>query len=229
MKLSDRLKEAKAPQDQIDAAIKIEEGLDKANDEAGHHRKSKKELKDQLAKFDGVDPEEFIKLKKHADDLEQERLKAEGKFDDALAAGLKEKDAEIESLKGLLGDSRTALSKQVIDNSVMVAIDGKAVNNEQVLSLIRGNIKMEGDTPVVMKGEAPMLNESGEKVTVSEYATTFLTQNPHLVNPGGGGAGSGGNQGSQNQGGNSISRETYDTLTPAQQSKHCADGGIVTD
>lgn len=228
MKLSEMLKEAKAPQDQIDAALEVEKSLEKANDESKNRRLTANELKEQLAKFDGFDAEELKGIKEKAAKAEQDNLKAAGKFEEALAAGLKGKDTEIETLKGLLGKSNTALSKSLIDNSVITAIDGKAINNEQVLSLIRGNIKMEGEVPMVMDGEGHKLNTKGEKMSVAEYAQDFLQNNLHLVNPKGGGFDSKGNQNNTNNA-NSISRESFDSLDPVAKAAHFKDGGIVVD
>ena len=209
---------------------KLKESLSDANSESASRRKTAKELKDALAKFDGFDPGELKSLKEKAATAEQDRLKAEGKFDEALAEALKEKDAEIESLKGMVSTKDATISKHLIDNSVITAISGKAINSEQVLSLIRGSIKMEGDSPVVMNGDSPMLNKkTGEKLTVADFANGFLEENPHLANPGGGGGGSKGNGGDQQKGGNSVTRSQFDDMSSTQQAAHCKEGGKIVD
>ena len=183
MKLSDILKEAKAPQEQIDAALEMESNLTKVNDEAATRRRKAGELKDQLAKFDGIDPEEAKGLMEKIATAEQDKLKSEGKYEEALAKGLKELSGDVETLKGLLKDKDGKLSTVLIDNTILSAIDGKAINPDQVMSLLRGNIKLEENAPVVMEGEAHKLNKAGERMSVAGYAQEFLANNPHHVNP----------------------------------------------
>ena len=201
----------------------------KANDEASFHRKSKKEAKDKLAAFDGFDAEELKALKGKAAQLEQDKLKEAGKFEEALEKGLAGSKAEIESLKDLISGKDGKLSKVLIDNAVLSAIDGKAVNNEQVLALIRGNIKMDGDSPVVMNGDAPRVDDKGNHVSVADYALSFLADNAHLAQPSGGGSGSRGNNGNNNQGGKTMPRADFDNLDATAQSAFIKDGGIPKD
>ena len=228
MLLSELLKKNKAPQDQIDAAIEMESKLEKANDEAGHHRKSKAALKEELAKFEGIDPVKYKETQVKMDALEQERLKGEGKFNEALEAATKLLKGEIETLKGQLSGKDDALSTALIDNGIITAIDGKAINNGQVLSLIRGDIKFEDNKPVVMDGDKHKLNAKGERMSVAEHATSFLETNPHLAKAKGQGHGSqGGNGGSTD--GKEMLRADFEALNPAEQAAHCNDGGTIAD
>ena len=209
---------------------KTKTALADANSESASRRKTAKELKDALAKFDGFNPDELKTLKEKAATAEQDRLKAEGKFDEALAEALKEKDNEIAGLKELISTKDTTISKHLIDNSVITAIDGKAINSAQVLSLIRGSIKMEGETPVVMDGDNPVLDKkTGEKVSVADFAMGFLEENPHLANPSGGGGGSQGNGNGDKGGADTVTRANFDTMSPEQQSAHSLGGGKIVD
>ena len=229
MLLSEILKEAKAPQDQIDAALAMEAKMTEVNAEAATRRKTAGELKEQLKKFDGIDPDKYKEAQEKMAKLEEDRLKADGNYSEALEAATATLKAEIETIKGLLSTKDTALSTALIDNAVITAIDGKAINNGQVLSLIRGNIKLEGETPVVMDGDKHKLNEKGDKMSVADYATSFLTENTHLVNPKGGGSGSGGNSSGNKGGENEITRKEYDGMDAVAQSKHFKDGGTIVD
>lgn len=229
MLLSEILKEAKAPQNQIDAALKMEDKMTEVNAEAATRRKTVKELKEQLAEFDGVDPAKYKEAQKKMAKLEEDRLKADGNYAGALDEATKTLKAEVESLKGIIDTKGKALSTALIDTAVLTAIDGKAINNDQVLSLLRGNIKMDGEAPMVMNGDAPRLNTIGDKMSVAEYANDFLTQNTHLVNPKGGGSGSGGNINTNKGGENQITRKEYDGMDAVAQAKHFKDGGTIVD
>jgi hypothetical protein len=228
MKLSEQLKESGADQAVIDAAIKTEEALEKANGEAKTYRLEKKGLKDQLSKFEGIDVDDYKNTKKQADELKRQQLEAQGKYEEALAEATKTLNAELDSMKGIISSKDSALSKALIDNAIITSIDGKAINNDQVLSLIRGNIKLEDNQVVVMEGESHRLNAKGERMQVDEYASSFLEENPHMMKAKGGGHGSNGSKGGSD-GENTISREAFDGLQPAQQVEHFKNGGLVKD
>lgn len=228
MKLSEILKKAEAPQDQIDAAIATEEALEKANSEAATRRKTASELKDKLALFGDLNPEEINSLKDKASKAEQARLKAEGNFEKALEEAMKGLTGENEKLQSLIKGRDATLEKLLIDNSILSAVDGKAVNGEQVMALIRSNIKLDGDSPVVMEGESHKLNPKGEKMSVAEYALDYLDKNPHLAKANGGGSGSGGNNGGKAEG-KVIPRADFNSMDGLSQANHIKSGGTVTD
>lgn len=228
MLLSEILKKAGAPQDQIDLAIAQEKSLDKANDEAAHHRKSKATLKEELARFDGIDPVKFKETQVKIDALEQERLKGEGKFDEALEKATKLLKGEIDTLKGQLSGKDSALSTALIDNEVMSSIGDRTIDIKQVLTLIRSDYKMEDNKPVVMDGDKHKLNAKGERMSVAEHAASFLDTNPQHAKAKGGGHGSGGS-GGRSSDGESMLRSDFEALSPVDQSAHCTGGGTITD
>ena len=214
------------PQTTLD---EMQGALTKANGESADRRKTANDLKSKLAAFDGIDIDKYNESITSANQAEQDRLKAEGDFEKALEKGLAGSKTEIETLKELISGKDGKLSKVLIDNAVLSAIDGKAVNNEQVLALIRSNIKMDGDSPVVMNGDAPRVDDKGNHISVADYAVAFLADNAHLAKASGGGSGSQGNNGNNNQGSKSITRAQYDALPSLSQAAHCKDGGIITD
>lgn len=160
------------------------------NGEAGKYRKTAAERLTELEKFAGIDPAKVRELQNQASKVEQDRLKQEGKFDEALKEAIAGKDTEITSLKTMLQEKDKSLETFTIDNAFLSGIDGKAVNNAHVLALARGNIKIEDGKPVVYEGDKVKLNAKGERVSMSEYGVDFLAANPHLAKGSGGGSGS---------------------------------------
>ena len=211
----------------------LKDALDKIealNAEAKKYRLGKKELSEQLEKFDGLDPDEIKELKKKAHEAEQERLKAEGKFEEALKKATSELQAENEALRTQLQSKDEKLTNTLIDSTVKSAIADKAINPDQVLSLIKPNIKMDGDSPVVYKGDAPMLDDKGQKVSVADYAAKFLESNPHFVKPGKQGSGSRGNEdGGQEGSGQTMKRTDYDGLDATSKAEFAKSGGKIVD
>lgn len=223
------LKDALLKIDELASALETSQTATvKANGESKDRRLEAKELKDRLAALDGIDVDKYKASVAAAEQAEQDRLKDAGKFEEALEKGLAGSKAEIESLKALIAGKDGKLAKVLIDNAVLSAIDGKAVNNEHVLSLIRGSIKMDGDSAVVMNGDAPRVNDKGEHVTVADYAVTFLAENAHLAKAGGPGSGSQGGDGG-GKGGAVVTRADWDGMGQGAQDAHLADGGTVTD
>lgn len=209
--------------------LELGDKLTAANSEAASRRNTAKELKDQLALFGDIDPDQVKALQTKAAQLEQDRLKGEGKFEEALAEALKGKDSEIAQLKEMVQGKDASLSKLTIDNTFLGAIDGKAVNSDQVLALVRGNIKMEEGSPVVYENGAPKLNGKGDRMSVADYGLEFLATNPHLALPDGGGSGSQGNNGNGGKGGNVMNRTDFSKLDPSAQAAHCKGGGTIID
>lgn len=187
----DHEKAAKILSDYALAANNKIEGL---NGEAAKYRKTASERADLLSQFDGIDPANVREMQTKLAQYEQNKLKNEGKFDEALAEATKGFQKEIESLQNMIKGKDDMLSKVTIDNAFLSAIDGKAVNNEHVLALVRGNIKLENGVPVVYEGDSPKLNGKGERMSISEYGLDFLSKNPHLAKatPGGSGSQNGG-------------------------------------
>ena len=206
------------------------EKIELLNGEAKTHRLGKKKVSDELAKFEGIDLDEIKALKKKASDLEKERLKSEGKFEEALAEATKTLTAENEDLRTKLTDKDSLLSNALIDTAVLSAIDGKAINNDQLLSLIKPGIKMVDGVPIPMNGEVPAADDKGKKLSVAEFAIEFLNKNPHFVKADGGGAGSGGNTGGNNKGEKTMLRSDFDAMTdPAAKATFFKEGGKVVD
>jgi len=207
---------------------KMEEINEKANAEAKSRRLENKELKDMLAKFEGIDPDKFKEMQTVAERAEQERLKQAGEFEKALEQGLHSLKSENEKLKEIIGGKDSRLAEVLIDNTILAAIDGKAVNNNQVLKLLRENVKLDGDAAIVLDGDSPKLDEKGNLLSVKDYALSFLAENAHLARPSGGGSGSQGNTGA-NTGARTIKRSEFGALKPSDQVAYLKEGGQVAD
>ena len=207
-----------------------EEKIQKLNDESSHHRKSGNELRDKLAAFDGVDPDDVQKMIKGAAKAKQDKLKSEERYDEALAEATKTLKAENEQLVSQLGTKDGLLTDALIDGKILSSIDGKAINPGQILTLLKPHIKMENGIPVPMNGEAPATNEKGARLSVDEFAQDFLSKNPHFVKASGGGANSGGNSGGQSNSAKTMTRSEFDSITdPSIAPKFFAEGGKVVD
>ena len=68
----------------------------------------------------------------------------------------------------------------------------KAINPDQVVELLKNNIKLNesGNVEILDKSGLPRYNQSGELLTTDELVQEFLTQNPHFVSATPSGSGS---------------------------------------
>ena len=87
-----------------------------------------------------------------------------------------EKESEILKYK-------TEIKKERVDNSVLsVASKMNAVNPQQVVDLLKSEIKLNDDnrTEVLDKNSNIRYNERGELLTIEERVKEFLDANPHF-------------------------------------------------
>lgn len=100
-------------QEEVDALIaQNESGLKANRDEAV---KEAKRAKDALKAYDGVDPEEFKRLKSAAEEAERKKLTEQGNFD-ALKKQLVDQHAkELEGRDGRIGSLTKSLERHLID------------------------------------------------------------------------------------------------------------------
>lgn len=115
--------ESKIPttQDELDALIAERlaaevDGLKKNQAEA---LKEAKAAKARLAAFDGVDPEEFKRLKQASEDAERKRLAGEGDFKALEQQLIKKYESEIEKERGVSSRYRGSLEEYLIDAEAM--------------------------------------------------------------------------------------------------------------
>ena len=175
------------------------------------HGKRVKELSDEAAnarrtlkKYDGIDPDEYKKIKEEAELAALEIEKKAGNFDvilkrerDLYAAELAKRDEDLKSKSSII-------EKHMIDDAIRSATAGKAINDGQVLALLRveyGMTVTDGAVSITKDG-APHLGKGGKPVPISDLVESFLAANPHLVKATGGGSGSvgGPNTGSSDNG-----------------------------
>ena len=231
MNLSETLKTAGAPQDQIDAAIKMEGSLSESdakittlNSEAAHHRKNASGLSDQLKAFDGMDPAKYAEImeKHHKDSGDFDTLKTN--LNEKFAASEKASSEKYGTLEG-------KYKNLVIDQGILgFAAKHGAIDPAEVAVFLRGNVKLSEDgAPMIMDGETEKTDGKGGKLGLEAYVMDFLSERPHHVKPGKPGSGSHGNNGGDNNGVKTINRAAYDALSALDKRDFSMGGGQVTD
>lgn len=107
---------------------------------------------------------------------EEEKQLERGKFDEVIKKKTQEYNDKLTKLEAELRDER--VDKQLIN----AASKHKAINPEQIKSLLKNNVHLnkDGKVEVVDNSGTPRYNKDGDLLTVDEAVQEFLTQNAHF-------------------------------------------------
>ena len=118
--------------------------------------------------------------KKKDDELLKEKqlqdAKTKAEIEKLMKERIAEKDQELLNMKNMI-------KKEKIDNSVMsVASKMNAVNPQQIVELMKSNIKLSDDNRIEIldKHNNIRYNDKGELLTIEESVKEFLDTNPHF-------------------------------------------------
>ena len=118
--------------------------------------------------------------KKKDDELLKEKqlqdAKTKAEIEKLMKERIAEKDQELVNMKNMI-------KKEKIDNSAMsVASKMNAVNPQQIVELMKSNIKLSDDNRIEIldKHNNIRYNDKGELLTIEESVKEFLDANPHF-------------------------------------------------
>ncbi len=115
-----------------------------------------------------------IKVQK---ETEEKQKIQKGEFEEILKNKTQEWNKEKQNLESQLKDIK--INKSLLSS----ASKNKAINPDQVVSLLQGQIKLNetGNVEILDSKGLPRYNSNGELLTTDELVQEFLTQNPHFV------------------------------------------------
>ena len=122
-----------------------------------------------------------------------EELQKRGEFEKLLKE-------QAEKFNGKIQQYESELTSIKVDGTLLSeASNQRAVNPQQVVSLLKGNIKLNeaGGVDVVDANGQVRYDDNGTPLTVSNLVNEFLTANPHFVSAGPSGSGTGQGVGKQ--------------------------------
>jgi hypothetical protein len=124
-----------------------------------------------------------VKTQKEAE--EKQRIQ-KGEFEEILKTRTQEHQKEKTQLENQLKDIK--INKSLLSS----ASKNKAINPDQVVELLKGNIKLNetGNVEILDNNGIARYNKLGELLTTDELVQEFLTQNPHFVSATPSGSGS---------------------------------------
>jgi hypothetical protein len=125
------------------------------------------------------DINELRQLREQAHQAQQEQQLKRGEFDKIIGDLAAKKDAEIARRDNIIQEYRVDVPL------VNAAAQMRSVNPEQVKSLLRSNVRLNGDGEVEIvdtKGQV-RYTDSGTLYQVGDLVKEFLEANPHFVQP----------------------------------------------
>ena len=175
--------------------------------ENAKYRIRAKEADEKLASYDGIDPDEYKKLKDAAAKAEQDKLKSEGAWDklrEKLVADhnaeMTKKDAEVVALKANNEKLEADIGRTIRSHEVAVeASIAEAINPKLVELVVESKTKVEVDkdgkrTITVLDTDgAPSIDaKTGKPKTIAQLLQDMKTsvEYAHLFKGGNDGAGS---------------------------------------
>lgn len=144
-------------------------------------------------KYSNVDLDHYNNLVGQEEARKQEELEKRGEYEKLL------KD-QAEKFSGKIRQYETELHSIKIDGALLnEASANKAVNPQQVVQLLKGQVKLNeaGAVDVVDANGQVRYDDKGEPIKVSSLVNEFLTANPHFVSAGPSGSGTGQGVGKQ--------------------------------
>ena len=152
--------------------------------------------------YSGVDLDHYKNLVEAEDQRKKEELEKRGEYEKLLSE-------QAEKFTGKIKQYENELHSIKVDGTLLnEASSQKAVNPQQVTSLLKGQIKLNeaGAIDVVDGNGQVRYDEMGKPIQVSQLVNEFLTANPHFVQAGPSGAGSSNGIGKQPVVDNDISK-----------------------
>jgi len=143
--------------------------------EAIVQRRLERERSKISKKLDGIDIEEAKQLLEEKKQKEQELALQRGEFEKVMKETVSKKDTEISKLV-------SELQKVRIDEQLVNVASGlKAINPNEVKSLLRNSVKLNdsGNVEVIGENGTPRYNEKGDLMSVNDLVAEYLNNNPH--------------------------------------------------
>jgi hypothetical protein len=144
-------------------------------------------------KYSNVDLDHYNNLVEKEEARKQEELEKRGEYESLLKE-------QAEKFSGKIQQYETELHSIKIDGALLnEASANKAVNPQQVVQLLKGQVKLNeaGAVDVVDANGQVRYDDKGEPIKVSSLVNEFLTANPHFVSAGPSGSGTGQGVGKQ--------------------------------
>jgi len=182
------VKEQVATQDARDTNTLTQDDVNRIVAERVAREKAKFEKK-----YSNVDLDHYNTLVEAEDKRKQQELEKRGEYEKLLKEQAEKFNSKIQTYEQELHSIK-------VDGTLLNEASSQiAVNPQQVVSLLKGNLKLNeaGGVDVVDTNGQVRYDDNGEPLKVSNLVNEFLSANPHFVSAGPNGSGTGSGVGKQ--------------------------------
>lgn len=144
-------------------------------------------------KYSGVDLDHYNNLVEQEETRKRQEMEKRGEYENLLKS-------QAEKFQGKIQQYETELHSIKVDGTLLnEASANKAVNPQQVVQLLKNSVKLNdaGGVDVVDANGQVRYDDNGNPLAVSNLVNEFLTANPHFVQAGPQGSGTGQGVGKQ--------------------------------
>jgi len=170
-----------------------------------------KDQREKLRAYEGIDPEEYQKLKEAQDEAARQLAEKDGDVESLVDQRTKkireEAEAKQKATDTQLGDLTSLLNKLVVENELTAAALSAGVQKGAVQTavlLARASVKRDGDNAVVYEadGTTERFGSDGERMKPAEFLVELVKDHPYLLekSSGAGGDNSSGSGGAGSNG-----------------------------
>lgn len=171
-----------------------------------------KQIDELKKKYEGVDADEYRRLKGIEKDLEDKKLSgkdAEKILEQRTASMKAEHDKVLKEKDDALTKANSELARlKISEAAVTVALEKglKASAKDDLVARANNVFRLKDGKPVAYNGDQEVYGTTGDLMTINEYVDGLVKSAPHLFEPsdgtGAGGGGAGG--GNTHKGGNKL-------------------------
>ena len=145
-------------------------------------------------KYSGIDLDHYKTLVEAEESRKTQEMEKRGEYEKLLKE-------QAEKFNSKINTYEQELHSIKVDGTLLnEASANKAVNPNQVVQLLKGQVKLNdaGQVDVIDQTGQVRYDDKGDPVRVSTLVSEFLTANPHFVSAGPSGSGTGQGMGKQN-------------------------------
>lgn len=144
-------------------------------------------------KYSGIDINLYNEMVEQRETARQSEMEKRGEYESLMKEQAEKFNSKIQQYESELHSIK-------VDGALLNEASGqKAVNPQQVVSLLKGQLKLNeaGGVDVVDQNGQVRYDDQGNPIAVSNLVNEFLSANPHFVQAGPSGAGTGTGVGKQ--------------------------------
>ncbi|MBF0481702.1 MAG: hypothetical protein HQK81_12350 [Desulfovibrionaceae bacterium] len=200
-------------------------------------RTARRDFEKKYGQLKDVDPEEYARLKKEAEDRATADAEKKGQFDDLRARLVEKHKAELDAVTGKVTAMQSALEKHLVDAVATAAIAEAKGVPALLLPHVKASVKVvevNGQYTVQVvdaNGNERIMDGKGTPMTIADLVADMKKDEIFgraFEGSGASGAGTHPSSGHNNNA-KSMPRGQFFALSPQAQGAHVKGGGIVTD